>query len=407
MQRSGIIIRISSAPAGCALACALLFSFGCTHVQLQKNVIRESWTLAQIQQQQVLNNLAMFVYDYNSLPSFAIPNQGSAQVTDQGQAGLNTGFGRPITGGSSATFTPRNFGLFLLNSLGLSGTAQRSCQEAFTLTPINDPRKLELMRCAFQQAVANCGFGEVSEHCPDCQTRMKQFYTGDPDGDIAARSNGIVTSECLKPNCWLHVGCKKDVPKDCCDFYIGEYCGTYVWVCPDGRNELTKLTLAILDYALHDSPTLRTKQVNFYVDEYGLPTLQSQAVGTVSAAVNIDENIISLLNTAGSTADASRLEQVIKARLQGVNQEIKLLDDRQGKEKWSDKAYSDERLRLVTERDLLETKLQFLNEQFRTGTLKEKFYPPGTSGQGVGAPLMQFNLQQSTLTPGTPGLLQP
>jgi hypothetical protein len=388
-----------------ARMCLVLFSAlmcsGCTHVQLQKNTVHEAWTLGEIQQQQVVNNLALFVYNYNALPSFAIPNQGSSQVTDQGNAGFSMGFSRPITGGSTANFTPAHFGDFLLSALGFSGTAQRSCQEAFTLTPINDPRKLELMRCAYQQAVSNCGYGDVSQHCPDCQTRMKQFYTGDPDGDIAARANGIVTSECLKPNCWFHVGCKKDVPKDCCKF-VGEYCGVYVWVGPEGRNELAKLTLAILDYALHDPPTLRTKQVVFYLDEYGLPTLQSQAVGTVSAAINIDENNVSLLSTASSTADAARLEQVVSARLLVINQRIEQL----AASKLSDKASSDERLRLVTERDSLEHKLQFLNEQFRTGTLKEKFYPPATSGTGVGAPLMQFNLQQNALTPPTPGLLQ-
>lgn len=384
-----------------ALCAALAAAQGCTHVQLQKNAVRESWTISQIQQQEVLNNLAMFVYNYDSLPSFAFPNQGAANVTDQGGASISGGFSRPITGGSSAAFTPKNFGLFLFSVLTLSGNASRSCQESFTLTPVNDPRKLELMRCAYQQAVSSCGYGKASEHCPDCQTRMKQFYTGDPDGDIASRSGGIVTSDCIKSNCWFHVGCKKDVPKDCCTF-VGEYCGVYVWVGPEGRDELAKLTLTILDYALHDSPTLRTKQVNFYVDEYGLPTLQSQAVGTVSAAVNVDENNISLLSTAASTADAASLEQVIRARLQSVLDQITRLDERQSREKMSDKAYSEERLKLITERDVLENKLQYLNEQFRTRALKEKYYPPATSATGIGAPLLQLQLQQNTLTPGMP-----
>ncbi len=368
------------------LACAALFAAtGCTHLRLQKNVINESWTIAQIQQQEVLNNLAMFVYNYDSLPSFAYPNQGAANVTDSGGASLSGGFSRPITGGSSAAFTPKNFGQLLFSALNLSGNASRQCQESFTLTPVNDPRKLELMRCAYQKAVSSCGYGRPSEHCPDCETRMKQFYTGDPDGDISARANGIVTSECIGKECWFHASCcKKDVPKDCCN-YVGEYCGTYVWVGPEGREELAKLTLAILDYAMHDAPILRTKQVNFYVDEYGLPTQQSQAVGTVSAAVNVDENTISLLSTAGSTADAAALEQIIRARLASVIEEIKQLDERQVREKMSDKAYSDERMKLINERDLLENKLNYINEQFRTRALKEKYYPPATSATGIGA----------------------
>ena len=263
------------------------------------------------------------------------------------------------------------------------------------------------MRCAYQQAVSSCGYGKPSEHCPDCQTRMKQFYTGDPDGDIAARANGIITSDCLKSDCWFHVSCcKKDVPKDCCN-YVGEYCGTYVWVGPEGRDELAKLTLAILDYAQNDAPTLRTKQVNFYVDEYGLPTQQSQAVGTVSAQVNVDENNISLLSTAASTADAAALEQVIKARLQAVIEQIKQLDERQGRERLNEKVYGDERLKLINERDMLENKLNYINEQFRTRSLKEKYYPPAASATGQGPGLLQLQLQQNTLTPNAPTLTPP
>ncbi len=41
------------------------------------------------------------VYDYNSMPYFAYPNQGTLIVTDQGSGGLSVGFGRRITGGST------------------------------------------------------------------------------------------------------------------------------------------------------------------------------------------------------------------------------------------------------------------------------------------------------------------
>ena len=57
-------------------------------------------------------------------------------------------------------------------------------QESFVLTPINDPRKLELMRCAYQIAVSSCGYGVPSRNCPDCQARFNTFYTGDPEGNI-------------------------------------------------------------------------------------------------------------------------------------------------------------------------------------------------------------------------------
>ncbi|HQU46576.1 MAG TPA: hypothetical protein PK867_27465, partial [Pirellulales bacterium] len=65
---------------------------------------------------------------------------------------------------------------------------------------------------------------------------------------------------------------------------------------PDGRGELTKLTLAILDYALNSPPVPITKTVTYYIDEYGIPTNQAGAVGVVSANVQYDENPASLMN---------------------------------------------------------------------------------------------------------------
>ncbi len=268
--------------------------------------MRQAWTLGDIHQQQVLNNLAMFVFDSNSFPSFAIPNQGGSNVTDTGNTTMTPGFSR--AGGP-----------FQLNTFGLSFGAARQAQESFTMTPVNDPRKLELMRCAYQQAVAGCGRGEVSESCPDCQALMKRFYTGDPDGDIS-KTNGIVTSECRRPVCWFGWGCKKCVPKHCPCTYVGEYCGCYVWVLPGGRDELSKLTLSILDYAMNNPPTLRTKEVSYNIDQYGLPTTGDKSVGRVTAQINIDEKPGSLLNA--SAPDTARLEQILKARLQEVVEAI-------------------------------------------------------------------------------------
>ena len=43
---------------------------------------------------------------------------------------------------------------------------------------------------------------------------------------------------------WFHVGRRRDVPKDAC--YVGRSGDCYVWVCPDGREELTEFTLTVL-----------------------------------------------------------------------------------------------------------------------------------------------------------------
>lgn len=153
---------------------------GCTHVQLRKNAVREAGTIADFHRQQVLNNLAMFAYDFHSLPFFSYPNQTSANVSDQGTIGITPGFSRPTAGPA------RILGHFIFTTLGLSLTAQRQAQEGFVITPVNSPRKLELMRCAYQKALSTCGHGPESTACPDCKTRLNVFYTGDPCCPLAA-----------------------------------------------------------------------------------------------------------------------------------------------------------------------------------------------------------------------------
>jgi hypothetical protein len=365
------------------LCLALIATTGCTHIQLRNNAVNQAAAVGDFQQQQVLDNLAMFAYDINSFPHFSYPNQSGATVTDQGTAGMTPTWGRPITSGATALTHPPKFADFLLNTLGLNLNAQRSAQEGFTITPINDPHKLELMRCAYQQAVASCCGGSMPKSCPDCQSRFNSFYTGDPDGKISQQGSASITSECLKGRCWFHVGCKKDVPKDCCTL-VGQYCGTYIWVGPDGRDDLTKLTLAILDYALNTPPVKRSKEVVYFVDEFGLPTTQKDAVGKVTAQVAISERNESLLATP--PAEALRNEQLLEGQIQIVQRRLAEAKD------------PVERQRYLDALGALERKLEFVKQLLRTGALKEEYYP------GSAAPIAPFSvipgldLQQRTLT---------
>ena len=68
------------------------------------------------------------------------------------------------------------------------------------------------------------------------------------------RRKGIVTSACVG-SCWFKQGDKKPSIRtgSCCQ--VGHYCGHYVWVPECHRDELSKLTLVILDIALNDPPT--------------------------------------------------------------------------------------------------------------------------------------------------------
>ncbi len=356
------------------ICCVLAAASGCAEMsgKLRHNSVNQASSVHDMQQQQVLDNLAMFVCDPDAMPFFSYPNQSGEQVTDAANLAGNAGWGRP----NIATIP------FLLTALGLSGTASRSQQAAYTVTPVNDPRKLELMRCAYQRAIRCCRCADESGTCPDCQTRFKVFYTGDPNGDIRQSANGIVTSECLRSDCcWFCAGCKKCWARhgscECC----GEHCGTYVWVPPEGRDELTKLTLTILDYALHEPPAKRSKQVEFYVDSYGLPTTQKLAVGKVSATVAIDERPEGLLKT--ERADEARIEQFLDYRHKHVKERLAATTD------------SDEKRALLDEDQMLESKLDFLHEQLRQGGLKEQYYPRGPAPAAPN--LLQLDLYQNTL----------
>ena len=370
----------------CALvACICCAVSGCTSTQLRKNSVEQATVVHALEQQEVMDNLAMFVYDYNSMPYFSFPNQSGSTVTDQANAGASLGWGR--ANNLAGTTSPPSTVPLLLNAIGLSGAAQRSQQEAFTVTPVNDPRKLELMRCAYQLAVRSCGRGAVSATCPDCTTRFKVFYTGDPNGDISQGANGIVTSESLNSNCcWFHIGCKKCLPKHCPCVAVGEHCGCYVWVLPDGQDQLTKLTLAILDYALHDPPAKRSKEVVYYIDEYGLPTTNQRSVGKVTATVAIDESPESLLKTG--QGDEQRLVQFLDYRHQHV------------KERLLSATNAEERKALLDEDQMLEAKLDFIKNQMRSGGLKEQYFP--RSPIPAGPNILQLDLYQNTLTPQVP-----
>jgi hypothetical protein len=266
------------------LAWATLLSLagGCAHTQLRWNTVEQSATLTDIYEQQVLDNLAMFVHDSGSLPFFAYPNGGGSDVIDEGTIGTDLKW-------NTTRFTEALFKV----------SGRRNMKEAWTLIPITDPRRLELMRCAYQQAVANAGIGEGERlSCPDCEKLQKRFYLGTPASttSVAAHTNatGNVTTACLGGS-WFCWGCKKCVPKDCKCLKVGEYCGTYVWLRSGGQEELSKLTLVILDFAINQpktpptAPPQATKDVTWYFDAKGEPTTKELAHREVRATVPYDQ----------------------------------------------------------------------------------------------------------------------
>lgn len=286
-----------------------LTSTGCTHVQLRHNSIRQSATVSEIYQQQVLENLAKFARDPNALPHFSVASGGLNSVNDSGsgQVGLA-------------------WNTFRFTGATLGGNAARGQAQNWTLVPVNDPRKLELMRCAYQRAVSHC-HPVILGDCPDCQKRFNKFYTGDistlPPEPGSPASIGIITSNCLGAG-WFHVGCEK-----CCEkikrenpcWPCGTYCGCTVWVEPGvGTDELAKLTIAILDYALNDPLRIvpPTVEVVAYLGSAGGPATAATATfvkrGVLIAGSDVQkilsENELNKFQKAVSTSTKATPEEL-------------------------------------------------------------------------------------------------
>ena len=204
------------------------FCTGCAHTQARRHANHQAATIADLQQQQVLDNLALFMTNPDATPFFAVPTGGTAQIIDSASANVNLVW--------SAT-------TILTESLGITGS--RNVTSNWSLQPINDPDKLQLMRCAYQVATGH-QLANLKD-CPDCDAITKIWHPASELADVPGipEKQGV---ECIPDPGWFGVGCGKCVPKGC-GCLVGRYCDTYVWVCPGRYDDLNKLTMVILDYA--------------------------------------------------------------------------------------------------------------------------------------------------------------
>jgi hypothetical protein len=206
----------------------VLFLAGCqTHLCLYDNTVRTAATLTDLNYQQVLDNLAMFVAKPSVMPSVAVINAGTVTVADQKTANANATYAPTLTFQQQA-----GAGLPIL-SLLFNPSASRNVTENWSLTPVTDIDNLRRIRCAYQLLVL--GGGETTD-CDRCAELLQRFYLGETD-----------RMDCVVPTGWYHTGCKKDVPKDAC--HVAHYCNTYVWVLPDGIDGLTRFTMTVIDLA--------------------------------------------------------------------------------------------------------------------------------------------------------------
>lgn len=231
-------------------------SLGCASVQLRKIAVRQADSVADIYEQQVVDNLARFVVNPYSTPSFSIATSSTNGVRDSGSLGLSEKF---LTGR-------------FWEHVGVGGS--RDWDRSFALNPVTDPSRLLLMQCAYQTAV-----GLPKDECNKC-CELLEGWTG---------VKGSCQDCCGITSGWLCRSTNRsDVPK-CCQKHA-EYCGVYVWVDPCQQKEFSKLVNTILDFAAGSSkkPQTATKEIILYLNEFGGLTpfgTHSQVVQTTSDEV--------------------------------------------------------------------------------------------------------------------------
>ncbi len=245
---------------------------GCMTGRLRQRTINQGRTLPQLQYQQVLDNLAQFATNPSVLPWHVNLREGTTQITDSISGGAALDIGPPVT------WFPQLLG-------------SRTAVAQWGMSPVIDATELRLLRIAYRRALGAPEMPspefldelahDLKDQFPsnaDLRNESELFYefqgnahrnskeldahiitTNDDticgDAETVGDRSPLARNVCRKiatiqndlamiqPG-WFHVGRKRDVPKEAC--YVGK-CGTcYVWVGPEGRDQLTEFTLTVL-----------------------------------------------------------------------------------------------------------------------------------------------------------------
>lgn len=220
-RRFGRTTLVAAICASCAIVTA-----GCaTHRVLSQHTVAANLTTADIYYQQVLNNVARFVVNPASMPSFSVIAAGTVNIEDAHEASISPTYSPTLSavqqGGGALPILSILFGI----------NARRSVTENWSTAPITDSDNIRRLRCAFQYLV-----GTETSECDRCRERLKGFMLG-----------GTEPFDCMLPREWYGTGGKDDVPCDAC--FVASYCDTYVWVMSDGMDGFTRFTITILDIA--------------------------------------------------------------------------------------------------------------------------------------------------------------
>jgi hypothetical protein len=219
------------------IAAVLLASApGCAHKALVGSTIAATRTIQDLDDQQVLDNIAKFVVNRGALPHFAVVSGGTFQMND--------------TVGVTPSLSWDAFGLTSV-MLGFSG--ERNAANQWSMDPVSDPEKLNKMRCLYRYVVDPLN----PDYCLKCQEYFAALSTSPKAAmNDLAPSTAHAFDACGIPAGFFRCGRKCNVPPRAC--YVS-CCGeTYVWVEPQGLDGLTRLTLLVLDLATAEPAQTKT-----------------------------------------------------------------------------------------------------------------------------------------------------
>lgn len=158
-------------------------STGCNSSQLRFTTLKISRTVPDLQERQVLDNLARIAADPGSLPYYTVVSTGNVNIQDNGSGGLN-----------SLALQHRIF-----PSAILGVNANRSVSGNWTLNTMSSPDRLRAMRAAYQIAL---GIGPVN---PIDLTKLQGFESSQasrsppPAGSASAPSTTSPTTADSSP----------------------------------------------------------------------------------------------------------------------------------------------------------------------------------------------------------------
>jgi hypothetical protein len=211
--------------------------------------------MSDLRYKHILDNLAMMVRNPATVPNPVAINGGVVQISDNG-SGLGNLTWNPV---GKLGVTQYFFGL----------TGSRTISEQWSLTPLHNPEKLQLMRWAYQVLLeSDLIFSD------DGEKKLRAFL-GDEEFARAI------------PRGWFNVGTKHQVPKDA--RFCGSYHDVYVWVTDEGLDGLSRFYLTILRIALLEANQRTAEVVRKYDGAANAGNLKATEVRSVEKLPIQDE----------------------------------------------------------------------------------------------------------------------